>query len=304
VSKEKLQSFYLTKPLDFAPGTQFNYCNSGYHLLGQIIEKVTGNPYEQTVREMILKPLKMKHSGFAFTQLASADKAIGYSKFAKNSQVASLAWDSTALYAGGALFSTAHDLFLWHKGLQKNKIISKASLELASTTILNGYGLGCWIDSLHQCKIVSHGGNIEGFTSYFGSIQAEDMSVILLNNIYNKEIESIGQAIFSILLNKPYQFFNEVSLPVETLESYVGQYDVNPNYQVTITRLNSQLFFSVNNGAPLEIFADKANSFFDKNEDLRVRFSGKGGQTSGVTIIQGLSTKQGDKLVAKGVPHP
>ncbi|WP_210490329.1 serine hydrolase domain-containing protein [Rufibacter aurantiacus] len=297
ISKEQLQSFYLTKPLDFAPGTQFNYCNSGYHLLGQIIEKVTGQPYEHNVRELVLKPLKMKKSGFDFTGLASENKATSYKLFSKTAQMAAAAWDSTATYAGGALYSTTHDLLLWHKGLQKNKIIEKGSLTLASTPILGGYGLGCWIDSLHHRKIVSHGGNIEGFTSYFGSIREEDMSVILLNNIYNKEIESIGQAIFSIMLGKPYQFFNEVQLPVETLEKYVGQYDVNPNYQVKISRTNHHLFLAINNGTPIEVFADKEHSFYDKNEDFRIKFTGQNGQINQITVIQGLSTKRGDKLV-------
>ncbi|WP_197464067.1 serine hydrolase [Rufibacter sp. DG15C] len=114
VSKEKLMSFYLTRPLDFAPGTQFNYCNSGYHLLGQIIEKVTGKPYERVVRELVLEPLKMNHSGFAFTQLNNAHEATGYSKFAKDNQMPTAAWDSTATYLAGAMYSTAHDLFLWH----------------------------------------------------------------------------------------------------------------------------------------------------------------------------------------------
>ncbi|AMM52614.1 hypothetical protein TH61_17470 [Rufibacter sp. DG15C] len=125
------------------------------------------------------------------------------------------------------------------------------------------------------------------------------MSVILLNNIYNREIESLGQAIFSILLNKPYQFLNEVQLPVETLENYLDHYDVNPTYQVQISRTNHQLFFSVNNGMPVEIFADKEHSFFDKKEDLSFRFSGKDGQINSVTILQGLSIKKGDKLITK-----
>ncbi|WP_207431308.1 DUF3471 domain-containing protein [Sabulibacter ruber] len=144
---------------------------------------------------------------------------------------------------------------------------------------------------------MSHGGNIEGFTSYFASIPEEDMSVILLNNIYNREIESIGQAIFSIMLGKPYQFFNEVQLPIETLEKYVGQYDVNPNYQVRISRTNNRLFLAINNGTPIEVFADKEHSFFDKNEDRRIKFTGQNGQINQITVMQGLSTKRGDKLV-------
>ncbi|MDB5135233.1 MAG: serine hydrolase [Mucilaginibacter sp.] len=297
ISREKLLSFFMNKPLYFEPGTKYLYCNSGYILLGLIIEKVTGKPYEQIVKGYILKPLKMTHSGFDFAGLNSAQKAIGYTRFSKTENIASKPWDSTATYSAGSLYSTSNDLYLWHKGLLNNKILKRSSLEKAYTPFLEGYGLGCWIDSLYQRRVISHGGNIEGFTSYFGRIQEDDVCVILLNNIYNREIESIGTSIFAILYDKPYHFFDEIKLSADVLEKYVGKYEINPDYHIKITRLNDQLFAQIKEEPKFEIVADKENSFFVKEEDIRIKFRANADKTYRLVFYKGLNSKIGDKVM-------
>lgn len=295
-SMEKTLSYFIDKPLDFDPGTQYSYCNSGYILLGLIIEKVTGKPYQAVVRDLILKPLKMKHTGFDFAGLKNSDKAKGYTKYTQIIKEASVPWDSTATFSAGSLYSTVGDLYLWHKGLLTNKVYSKSSLEAATTPYLAGYGLGCWIDTFYQKKIVSHGGNILGFTGYFGRIQEDDACVIILNNIFNHQIETIGLSIFAILYNKPYSYFNEIKLTQEELEKFVGEYEVNANYKVKITRTGDQLFIQRNEQPEVELFAYKANTFFQKDDDIRVSFQSENGVISKVTITEGLSTKKGDKI--------
>jgi CubicO group peptidase (beta-lactamase class C family) len=295
-SKEKMLSFFMNKPLDFDPGTQYSYCNSGYILLGLIIEKVTGQPYQAVVRNLILKPLKMNHSGFDFTGLISPDKAMGYTRYTQKIQDESIPWDSTATYSAGSLYSTVKDLYLWHKGLLNYKVYSKSSMEAATTPYLEGYGLGCWIDTLYRKKIVSHGGNILGFTSYFGRIQEDDVCVILLNNIYNHQIETIGLSIIAILYDQPYSYFDEIKLTTAVLEKYVGEYEVNTDYRIKITRTGDQLFIQRNSQAAVELFAYKENTFFQKDDDIRVSFQHEKGIINRITISEGLNTKKGDKI--------
>jgi CubicO group peptidase (beta-lactamase class C family) len=295
-SIKRTLSYFIDKPLDFDPGTQYSYCNSGYILLGLIIEKVTGQTYQTVVRDFILKPLKMEHTGFDFAGLNSSDKAIGYTKYTQIIKEASVPWDSTATFSAGSLYSTVGDLYLWHKGLLNYKVYSKASLETATTPYLAGYGLGCWIDTIYQKKIVSHGGNILGFTGYFGRIQEEDVCVIILNNIFNHQIETIGLSIFAILYNKPYSYFDEIKFTQEELEKFVGEYEVNANYKVKITRTGDQLFIQRNDQPGVELFAYKANTFFQKDDDIRVSFQNENGVISKITITEGLSTKRGDKI--------
>jgi CubicO group peptidase (beta-lactamase class C family) len=295
-SKERMLSFFINKPLDFDPGTHYSYCNSGYILLGLIIEKVTGKSYEQVVKDLILTPLSMDHSGFDFAGLQSPDKAIGYTKYTKAIKEASIPWDSSATYSAGSLYSTVGDLYRWHKGVLNYKIYNKSSMEEATTPFLEGYGLGCWIDSIYNKKVVSHGGNILGFTSYFGRIQEEDVCIILLNNIFNHQIETIGLSILAILYNQPYSYFDEIKLLPEDLEKYVGDYEVNADYKVKITRAGDQLFLQRNNLPGIEIFAYKENTFFQKDDDVRIYFQNEKGIINKITIIEGLSTKKGDRI--------
>jgi CubicO group peptidase (beta-lactamase class C family) len=298
-SKERMLSFFINKPLDFDPGTQYSYCNSGYILLGLIIEKVTGQTYQHVVSNFILKPLKMDHTGFDFAGLKSSHKAMGYTKYTQIIHEASIPWDSTATYSAGSLYSTVKDLYLWHRGLLNYKVYSKSSLEAATTPFLEGYGLGCWIDTVYNKKIVSLGGNILGFTGYFGRIQEEDVCVILLNNIYNRQIETIGLSIFAILYNKPYSYFDVLKLAPAELEKYVGEYEVNADYKVKIIRTGGQLFIQRNNLPVIEMFAYKKNLFFQKDDDIRISFQKENDIVNKITISEGLNTKKGDKIKLK-----
>lgn len=291
-TKERTLSFFKDKPLDFDPGTQYSYCNSGYILLGLIIEKVTHHSYEQVVRDLILKPLGMTHSGFDFAGLKSKHKAVGYTKYTQIIKQPSAIWDSTATFSAGSLYSTVGDLNRWHQGVLNHKAYSAASLEKATTPFLEGYGLGCWIDTIYGKKVVSHGGNILGFTGYYGRIQEEDVCVIILNNIFNHQIETIGQSILAILYNKPYAYFDELKLTPAELDTYVGHYDVNANYQVKITRDENHLFIQRNSQPKIEIYAYKKDAFFQKDDDIRIAF-----QNNRIIISEGLSTKRGDKAL-------
>lgn len=296
ISKEKLLSFFIDKPLYFTPGTQYSYCNSGYILLGLIIERVSGKTYEQNVRDYILKPLKMTHSGFDFAGLKSKHKALGYIRFFRSESISSVPWDSTGTYSAGSLYSTTNDLYLWHKGLLNNKVLTKESLAKAYTPYLEGYGLGCWIDTIYQKRVISHGGNIEGFTSYFGRIPEDDVCVILLNNIYNREIESVGTAVLAILYDKPYHFFEQIKLSADILEKYVGNYEINARYHIKITRANDRLHAQIQNEPKFEIVADKENSFFAKDEDIRIKFRANSDKTYKLVFYKGLNSKIGDKI--------
>ena len=296
LSKEERMLFFRDKPLDFDPGTKFSYCNSGYELLGLIIEQLTYKPYELVVREYILNPLKMIHTGYDFIWLKSNDKAKAYSLYSKKVTTDAIPWDSTATYSAGSLYSTAQDLYLWHKGLLSNQIISKSSLEKAYTPFRNGYGYGWWIDSLYQKRVVSHGGNVQGFTTHMIRIPEEDVCIILINNTYNHEIETIGNSIVSILFDKPYKGLKEIDLSPDLFEKYTGEYEVSSDYLVNITREGSHLYMKINSEPEIEIFAENTNYFFQKDEDVRIRFfPDDKGKIIEIAVFKGLNTKRGEK---------
>jgi CubicO group peptidase (beta-lactamase class C family) len=180
ISRDSLLGLFRDKPLDFQPGDKFSYSNSGYELLGCVIEKVTGRPYFEVVRDRIFRPLHMDHTGFDFTDLQSPDKALGYAL--PNPDTSAAIVDSSVSFAAGAIYTTVEDLYKWDRALLTNKIVSQASLEQAFTPHLQKYGYGWIIDSVDGKRCVSHGGGIPGFVSIIYRIPADETCIILLRN--------------------------------------------------------------------------------------------------------------------------
>src|SRR5580700_2751462 len=119
--------------LEFEPGTKFSYSNSGYYLLGYIIEKVSGKRYQSYIEDNLLKPLGLTHSYFDSTGIIIPNRVNGYRKddtVFKNADY----WSPTIEYSAGGLISNVDDLFKWHQGLYTYKILKKESLQKAFTS--------------------------------------------------------------------------------------------------------------------------------------------------------------------------
>ena len=133
-NEETMLALFKNKELDFKPGAGWNYSNSGYSLLGYIIEKATKLSYQQAIRHYIFKPLNMTHSGFDFAHLNSKEKAIGYySDSGKEYTKSAPLVDSSVTLSAGSIYSMVGDLYKWHQGLLSNQIISKATQDKAYT---------------------------------------------------------------------------------------------------------------------------------------------------------------------------
>lgn len=299
LTNEERIAFFSNKPLDFIPGTKYSYSNSGYDLLGAIIEKVSGMTYQDCLKKYIFDPLKMDSSGFDYRALNDKKrKVVGYSYLSKAKQIESKLWNPYAIFSSGALYSTTEDLLKFYQGLKSYKIVSKETYERAVTPFLNGYGLGWYIDDIGNDKIINHGGNIDGFTSYFLMNPQNDICVVLLNNITSTSLERIGNSIYKILTNKPYTLPKpKVEIPVkqEILSSYIGRYEISDDYIAHITLENNILFLQINKEAKLKLSAEKEALFFIKDEDMEVEFMPQKDASLQIKIRQGLSTKIGDK---------
>src|SRR6186713_2300167 len=274
-NRDMMMALFRDKPLDFSPGSSWSYSNSGYSLLGYIIEAVTKKPYEQAVRKYIFTPLKMTHSGFDFTHLQSKEKAIGYFKLDDKETVAAPIVDSTVSYSAGAIYSTTGDLYLWHKALEKNNILSKAQQEKAYTPIKNKYGYGWGIDTIEGKRSVSHGGGIHGFITEISRVPEDDVCVILLSNA-SDPLGDISKNIFAILYGKEYVLPKErivMKLPEEKLKQYEGEYELNKNLHVIINLKDGELI-AIPTGQRTEIlYAEKDDFFFLQSQDIQLEFT-------------------------------
>ncbi|HLP38962.1 serine hydrolase [Lacibacter sp.] len=300
LTNEERISFFCNKPLSFTPGSKFSYSNSGYDLLGAVIEKLSGLTYQECLKKYIFEPLKMQNSGFDYRALNDKKRKVtGYSYLSKTRQIESKLWNPYAIFSSGALYSTTGDLLKFYSGLKSYRIVSREVYESAVTPFLNGYGLGWYIDSIGKDLVINHGGNIDGFTSYYLMNHQNDICIILLNNITSTSLERIGNSIYKILTNMPYILPKpklEVPVKQEILSSYVGRYEISENYIATISLENSLLFLQINNETKMKLSAEKETVFFIKDEDMEIEFVPQKNTSFQLKIRQGLSTKIGDKI--------
>ena len=208
---EEFVKTFSSLPLEFTPGEKFQYSNSGYFLLGYIIEKVSGKSYEQYLQETILTPLKMVNSGYDHADIILKNRAAGYEK--KGKQIINAFYlDMSIPYAAGSLYSTVEDLYLWDQALYTTKLLSEKSMESLFKPYIkagNGfYGYGWFLEEepngdKAKLKVVEHGGGINGFNTVISRIPADKNLVVLLNNTGGTILDEMNAGIRAILYNQP-----------------------------------------------------------------------------------------------------
>jgi len=181
VTTQEMIGRFKDKPLEFKPGDKWNYSNSGYYLLGYIIEKASGEKYENFLQKNIFEPLKLTNTGYDHFDTILKKRATGYS-FKDGKMVNSLYIDMTQPYSAGSLYSTVEDLFLWNEALYNGKFLSEKSREMMMTPVMNGYGYGLGIQTKSNRKVISHGGGINGVSTNIARFADEKLTVVVLRN--------------------------------------------------------------------------------------------------------------------------
>ena len=161
---EKSVARFRDKPLEFQPGEKWNYSNSGYVLLGYLIERISGESYSQFVQKNIFTPLGMKDSGYDSNSAIILHRASGYTPNEKG-LINTGYIDMTIPLSAGGLYSTTLDLLKWEEGLFGGKLISVASLQKMTTPFKNDYAFGLGVRTVNGHKLIEHGGGIEGFNT-------------------------------------------------------------------------------------------------------------------------------------------
>lgn len=181
-------SRFSGRRLDFVPGANFRYDNSGYFLLGIVIEQASGMKYEEYLRKNIFGPLQMDDSGYDWPAAILKNRASGYSKNDGGQTINAEFIDMGQPYSAGSLYSTVLDLYKWDRALYTTTILSKKSIDAAFTPIKFDwsanikYGYGWGIENIHGHKTVGHGGGINGFSTVIIRAIEEDAAIIILSN--------------------------------------------------------------------------------------------------------------------------
>lgn len=295
IARDSLLALFEYKPLDFSPGTKFSYSNSGYILLGMIIEKVTGKSYFRVVRENIFELLGMSHSGFDFTNLKNADKATGY---AGDLTVPVGIVDSSVSFAAGALYTTVGDLYKWDRALYTDRIVSQALLQKAFTVYQSSYGYGWGISESYGKKTVQHSGGITGFASHILRVPGDQICIIVFTNVASDTPSKISNEINGMFNGKTVDLpaaRKEITVDTQTLKKYIGEYELAPKFHIFITLENGILQAQATGQGKNALFAEKDNFFFLKTVDAQVEFvSDSAGKTDYLVLYQ-----NGQKVTAK-----
>lgn len=201
---------FASGDLEFEPGTKFSYNNSGYFLLGAIIEKVTGKTYETVLKERIFEPLGMKNTGYDNHASVLPKRASGYEKTPEG-YINAAYLDMSLPYAAGSIYSTVEDLYKWDQALYENKILSAESKTKMFTPGLSNYGYGFGIadrpigNTEQKTKVIQHSGGINGFNSLLTRLVDKQQTIILLDNVgLGRYQGNITNSIISILNGQPF----------------------------------------------------------------------------------------------------
>ncbi len=190
-------AFFSKRGLLFEPGSKFSYSNSGFFLLGVILEKITSKPYERLLRERILDPAGMHDTGYDSTAPLLPKRAWGYDSTLNGYRNASFI-DMSLPFSAGSLYSTAEDLFRWDRALYTDRILSRASKDKMFTPGLSDYGYG-WFIRKGAVTTVEHDGGINGFNTLISRDLEPQRLIVLLNNTGGAPVDAMAKGIRAVL---------------------------------------------------------------------------------------------------------
>lgn len=205
LSPKELVDFFKNEPMDFKPGEQYKYCNSGYVLLGYIIEIVSGLPYRDFITKYIFNKIGMENTFYASHESIIKNRVSGYRD--KQGYVNTNYISFSIPYSSGSIMSNVDDMLKWQKALDANVLLGHAFTEKAFTNYrLNdgtkiAYGYGWHIDQLKDKMVREHGGSIFGFKSMGIYEPTEQIYVIGLSNCECNSPTSITTDIASLLID-------------------------------------------------------------------------------------------------------
>ena len=205
--KETLKEF-SNLDLEFEPGSKTKYSNSGYLLLGVILEEVTSQTYEDLLKKRILDPLGLENTGYDHYQNILERRASGYARKKGGYERAEYI-DTSVPFSAGMLYSTVGDLFKWTRALHSGKVFKNpVTLEQMTSRHIgdSGYGLMIQDITLGELQILSiqHAGGIPGFGSFLMYLPKQEYTIAVLSNGGNNP-RRVAMAIAAVLFNQPVE---------------------------------------------------------------------------------------------------
>lgn len=269
-SPAEMINLFRNEPLRFAPGTKWEYSNSGYFLLGYIIEKITGKTFGEYMEENIFKPLGLTNTYYSNNARIIKNRADGYTANERGFENAPYL-SPTQPYSAGSIESTVEDLLKWNRAVHSLKLLSRETLAKALTRFKladgreTNYGYGWRSGYIQGSPSLWHGGLINGFISMAMYLPEEEVFVAVFSNCDCNSPEDITAKLAALAIGKPYES-KAIIVEKDILQEYTGVYE-NSNGRLLIISLNDSILFAQSGRGPGSIMsACQKNKFFFKDD--------------------------------------
>jgi CubicO group peptidase (beta-lactamase class C family) len=273
-------SRFVHKPLDFQTGEKWSYSNSGYILLGYLIETISGESYQKFIQGNIFTPLGMKDSGYDSNIAIIPHRAAGYAPAAgyaatKSGLINAGFIDMSIPYSAGGLYSTTEDLLRWEQGFFGGKLLSPASLQKMTTPFKNNYAFGLQVHMVNGHKVIDHGGGIEGFNTMLAYYPEDKLTVVVLGNLSGQAPDNIALKLAAVAQGEKVVMISErkeITVNPKLFDGYVGRYQLAPSITTNVTQEDGHLFVRLTGQPKFEAFPEGERDYFLKVVDAQITF--------------------------------
>jgi CubicO group peptidase (beta-lactamase class C family) len=306
------------RALNFEPGQEYVYCNTGYLLLGLIVQRVSGKPLPEFARERIFEPLGMKHTLFQQDYRSPVPgRALSYRPAARGGYDY-VAVAESAIGAGGVL-TTAGDLALWDRNFYDGRVGGMDVIkQMQVPGVLNdgkpiGYASGLLVYPYRGLRLVEHSGAIGGYSAQFWRFPDRRLSVVVLANAGDLDTYQSARRIADIYLDREpgvepapappavsAKTFKEIELAPARLDALVGYYATSPDTGISFTREGGRLMAQGTGFARIPAFAYGERDFFARAMDAQFTFDAP--DKNGI-VAGGVLHRDGHDIPARRTAH-
>lgn len=276
ITPEQLVARFKGLQLDFPPGSSWHYSNSGYVLLGYLIEKISGEPYGRFLHDHLFAPLHMWHSGYEASAARLPGEAVGYVRTPAGPAPARPI-NMSALFSAGGAYSTTGDLLKWLQGLYSGKVLTPRSLAMMSTVYRHHCGLGLEVErGRNGVTFLTQGGVIDGFNTRIVYVPSQRLAVIVLANLSGGSADLVARQLREMGEGEPVRLVSDSQATLVSdaaLERLTGHYWTDEGTFLAVRKEGHHLQ-TLGLGPARELYARNALEFFSKTQNVEVSFAG------------------------------
>ncbi len=300
LTTQEMIDVFKDEPMDFAPGDAWHYSNSGYFLLGVIIEKVAGMNYGEFVEKRIFEPLGMKNTYYGSRSRIIPNRAMGYQRGREYRNAEYLS--HTQPFSAGAIMSTVDDLWKWQAAVQNNILVKSETIAKAFTNhpLKNGkptyYGYGWMLDEINGSLTREHSGGIFGYSSNAIHLPKEDVYVVVLSNCNCNSPVEVSIRMAAVVIGKPFhEPLTKIKLEEKYTKELVGVYNFDDGSVREITLEDGQFYSQRTGSSKLKIFPQDKRLFVFETGLTNLQFVIEKGKVTGTVFKNRIIEVNGKK---------